>query len=629
MRLGSIFISAALCLPLLTGCSLQPTASLKPQPAVKLAGSVHGVRQPIAGAHVYLFAANNTGYGQPSLSLLDATSTGASDSLGAYVVTDANGIFSITGDYSCIPNTQVYLYSAGGDTGTGVNSAATLMAVLGNCPSSGSFLASIPFININEVTTIAAAYAMSGFATDATHVSSSGTPQALIGIANAFANASNLADISTGNALATTPAGNGTVPTAEINTLGNILAACINSTGPGSTSCSTLFSNTLSGGTSGTTPRDTATAAINIAHNPGVNVPTLYALSTPSSPFQPTSSLLPHFTIAVSFADPTLTTVGQPQSIAVDGSGNVWTFNSSSTSNWVAKLSPLGSVLSGANGYPVGSDVVFPAGQRLAIDQNGNAWLTGSTDIYKISGSGTVSAFQPDEGSAYYGIAIDGSGNVWTNSTSGTPNLVELSPSGSDLHFTSASPIGSGALAIDGSGIVWTAGLSNGLIGTSIATGTNVNVTASNNGYTGLAIDSVGNIVAMYSSSGGVGTLTQFTYNSSTNAYSPTPNPPGSSTRPLGLAIDGSNTVWVGSTYPAPSLDAYSSSGSGVSAVAYYISENDHNQFTYYPEGVATDPSGNVWITTGGHVVEFIGASTPVVTPLSVGVKNHTIATRP
>ena len=495
MRLGPIFISATLCLSLLTGCSLQQTASPKPEPAVKLTGSVHGGQQPIVGAHVYLFAANNTGYGQPSVSLLNAASTGASDSLGAYVLTDANGGFSITGDYSCTPDTQVYLYTLGGNPGAGVNSAAALLAALGNCPSSGSFLASIPFIQVNEVTTIAAAYAMSGFATDATHVSSSGTPQALIGIANAFANAANLADISSGNALTVTPAGNGTVPQAEINALGNILAACVNSTGPGSIPCSTLLSNTLSGGTSGTTPSDTATAAINIAHNPGANVQTLSDLSTPTSPFQPTPfRAFTDFTVGISFADPSLNAVG---SIAIDGSGSVWTFNASSSgSNWVAKLSPLGSVLSGANGYLVGSDVVFPAGQKLAIDQNGNAWLTGSTYIYRISGSGTVSAFQPDEGSAYYGIAIDGSGNVWTNSTSGTPNLVELSPGGTDLHFTSASPIGSGALAIDASGIVWTAGGANSLFGTSITSGTNVNVTGSFPGFIGLAIDSIGNILA-------------------------------------------------------------------------------------------------------------------------------------
>jgi hypothetical protein len=336
---------------------------------------------------------------------------------------------------------------------------------------------------------------------------------------------------------------------------------------------------------------------------------------------------VPHFAIAVSFADPTLSTVSQPQSIAIDGSGNVWTFNSSSTSNWVTKLSPLGSVLSGANGYSVGSDVAFPAGQKLAIDQNGNAWLTGSTNIYKISGSGTVSAFQPDEGSAYYGIAVDGSGNVWTNSTSGTPNLVELSPSGTDLHFTSASPIGSGALAIDASGIVWTGGESNRLIGTSIATGTNVNVTGSNIGFFGVAIDSVGDILAMYPSPGGP-TLTQFTYNSSTNSYSPTSNSGGSSTRPLDFAIDGSNTVWVPSRYPSPSLDSHSIGGGGLSAVAYYII-GQAGYPSYYPLDIAADPSGDIWMTTGGFVVEYIGISTPVVTPLSVGVKNHTIATRP
>src|SRR5271170_569594 len=117
---------------------------------------------------------------------------------------------------------------------------------------------------------------MAGFATDATHVSSSGTPLAQTGIANAFANATNLADITTGAALTTTPSGSGTnvpngsiVPEAEVNTLANILASCVNSTGPASSTCGTLFSNAMSGGTSGSTPDDTATAAINIAHNPG------------------------------------------------------------------------------------------------------------------------------------------------------------------------------------------------------------------------------------------------------------------------------------------------------------------------------------------------------------------------
>jgi hypothetical protein len=251
MRLGPVLLPATLCLSLLTGCALQQTASSKPEPAVKLSGSVHGGQQPIVGAHVYLFAANTTGYGQPSVSLLNAASTSTSDSLGAYVVTDSNGAFTITDDYACTPNTQVYLYALGGNPGAGVNSAAAVLAALGNCPSSGSLLASIPFIQVNEVTTIAAAYAMAGFATDATHVSSSSTPLAQTGIANAFANATNLADISTGAALTTTPAGNGAVPQTEINTLADIVASCINSTGPASTPCSTLLSTALGSGSSG------------------------------------------------------------------------------------------------------------------------------------------------------------------------------------------------------------------------------------------------------------------------------------------------------------------------------------------------------------------------------------------
>ena len=71
-----------------------------------------------------------------------------------------SGRFTITGAYSCNPGSQVYLYALGGDPGAGVNSAAGLLAVLGNCPAPGNFLAATPFVSVNEVSTIAAAYAM-------------------------------------------------------------------------------------------------------------------------------------------------------------------------------------------------------------------------------------------------------------------------------------------------------------------------------------------------------------------------------------------------------------------------------------------------------------------------------------
>jgi hypothetical protein len=49
------------------------------------------------------------------------------------------------------------------------------------------------------------------------------------------------------------------------------------------------------------------------------------------------------------------------------------------------------------------------------------------------------------------------------------------------------------------------------------------------------------------------------------------------------------------------------------------------------PGSIAIDPSGNVWAPDilGTRVWEFVGAATPVVTPLAVGVKNNMLGTRP
>jgi len=175
-----------------------------PDAGAALQGKVHGGQSPIVGAHVYLLAANTTGYGAASVSLLTAGTGRTLDSSGGptngfyYVTTDANGDFSITGDYSCTANTQVYAYALGGNPGAGTNPAAGLMAALGNCPAADNFLTTAPYLFVNEVSTVAAAYAMAGFATDALHVSSSGTAAAKLGIANAFVNAAVLETLSTG-----------------------------------------------------------------------------------------------------------------------------------------------------------------------------------------------------------------------------------------------------------------------------------------------------------------------------------------------------------------------------------------------------------------------------------------------
>ena len=130
----------------LSGCSVMQIAT--PSTNGSLAGSamqgrVYGGQQPIVGAHVYFYAANTTGYGSASVSLLKSVSGTTLDGSGNYyVTTDANGNFSITGDYTCPSSaSQVYLYSIGGNSGSGTNNpSAGLMAAVGTCPAGGTLL---------------------------------------------------------------------------------------------------------------------------------------------------------------------------------------------------------------------------------------------------------------------------------------------------------------------------------------------------------------------------------------------------------------------------------------------------------------------------------------------------------
>jgi hypothetical protein len=241
-------------------------------PGSAIVGNVHGGQQPVVGAHIYLFAANHAGYGAPSVSMLNSSQPGGyGDATGNYVLTDTGGSFSISGDYTCTAGQQVYLLALGGNPGlpTGeVNPALALMAAFGACPEGQTnFVSTVPYVSLNEVTTVAAVYALSGFMTDATHVGYAATPGALQGIANAFRTVTNLVDIATGVARIQNIGGNGDVPQPEINSLANLLVTCVNS--DGTSGCAPLFSNAP--GLSGKPPTDTIVAALNIAHNPAAN----------------------------------------------------------------------------------------------------------------------------------------------------------------------------------------------------------------------------------------------------------------------------------------------------------------------------------------------------------------------
>ena len=596
-----------------------------------LHGKVHGGRQPIVGAQVYLYAADATGYGKASDSLLNSP---------GYVTTDSNGNFSISSDYTCpSANAQVYLYALGGNSGGGAaNSAAGLLAGLGSCGS----LSSTTYVIVNEVSTVATAYSIAGFATDATHVSSSSTALAATGVANAFATVANLETLGTGTALATTPAGNGMVPQSEINTLANILAACVNTDGPSSAPCTTLLSNALSAGTTGTAPTDTATAAIYIAHNPIAEVANLFALQTANSPFMPDLSAAPNdFTIAMIINGGAGSEFGFPEYVAVDASGNIWVTNGQAyccINGLVNEYSNTGALLNSIGYYGFG--MTYPMG--IAIDASGNAWTAnlGGT-ISKLSPAGAILNPTSLSGSGYtagglssgFGIAIDASGNVWAGDAGGgqvnSPYdnghgtaLVELSSSGAvlsgDSGFTGGGINGPLGVAIDVAGHVWTANSGTWTVSEFSSTGSPISPSG---GYTGgglndpygIAVDN-GPLIWTANENNSSWSL----FSDTGTAYSGSSGYSGDGvTNPFTVALDGSTAIWFASSNGT--LEEFDAAGDIVSGPKGFT-DGYTNGFV----GMAIDGSGNVWAvrhngingTSYGSISEFVGAGTPLVTPI-------------
>jgi len=110
----------------------------------------------------------------------------------------------------------------------------------------------------------------------------------------AFTLAAQFANTTTGTAPGTGVPPGTIVPVEQINTIGNIIAACVNS--PGGTSgdttpCGMLFSLTTPPGLTPAT--NTAAALLHLANDPTLNTASLYNLVTPSAPFQPSLPQVP------------------------------------------------------------------------------------------------------------------------------------------------------------------------------------------------------------------------------------------------------------------------------------------------------------------------------------------------
>jgi hypothetical protein len=467
-------IIAATAVVLLSGCG---TATETAIPAA-MNGGFHGLlvggRQPISGSTITVWATGSTGYGSAATSLASTTSNGS-------------GYFSIpAGTYTCPSlSTPLYITAQGGNPGntpnggnpTGDNPDVLLVATLGVCgPAEEN-----SFIVINEVTTVASAFALSGFMTPANFGTSTnigiadaiGAPYSatptfasnnnnLTGLSNAVTTAGTLASMATGGS----PGGaaNATVDSAKIDTMANVLAACTN-TDPvnGSTTCSTLFTQVSPASSTATpTASNTFEAAYYLCANPtstngsGSNLTAVFNTAVANAPFMPALTSAPNdWTVGVNYAVPSLTAA---QRLAIDATGNVWV----TSSGQVSEISPAGGVttFTGAQGT---TTITTPYG--VAADLNGNVLVTDSgtnqilqfsstSDSYVGSIAGaTVTGEQP------YGIAFDKNNKAWitentTNSVSTTVGILEGCTYTAGAFCTSTTPAagantgGEGALAV-------------------------------------------------------------------------------------------------------------------------------------------------------------------------------------
>jgi len=399
----------------LTGCGVTPSMSTSKAVPVTahsfsgVRGKAYGGQQPIASQRIQLYQAGTAGYGSGAKGLVAGTG----------VLTDSNGNFALTGTYTCDTGSQVYLVGAGGNPGAGTNNAAVLLAGLGPCEG----LSSATYINLNEVTTVATVWALQAFITAPTTaaVNETGTVDSAAidigapatnatGLAQAFTDINTLVSIASGTANLSTA--NVILPSSEINTIANTLAACINSPGPSSNTCTSLLSTTTS---NGNVANDAVSAAIGMARAPWNGVTTLVGLAATTPPFVPALGSLSDFTLGVNY---TGSGINGPSALAIDASGNVWAANA--TGNTITEISHAGTVLSGANGF---TDGAINAPSSLAIDQSGNVWVAnaGTSTLSALTSTGAAVTGSPFSGgglSSPSSVAIDATGNVWVANAS-------------------------------------------------------------------------------------------------------------------------------------------------------------------------------------------------------------------
>jgi uncharacterized repeat protein (TIGR03803 family) len=266
-----------------------------------ITGKVFGGQQPIAGALLQIYTAEEGTNGGSSTALLSATLTtsdGTSQMNANANPGNANntlpaGSFTIpAGSYTCSPSaTPVYFSASGGNPGDGVNPQLQILAIVGSCASLGPGTD----LNINEITTVAAVAALHAYMTAYNAIGA--TSANYSAMSTAFTTtASEYANIAGGSTPGPSLPSGYYASSSDLIALANSIAACINSIGGSyndGSSCGKLFFYTKP--TSGSAPTDTVAALIDLLNNPTANgnITNIFNLATPQSPFSGASTSAP------------------------------------------------------------------------------------------------------------------------------------------------------------------------------------------------------------------------------------------------------------------------------------------------------------------------------------------------
>lgn len=629
----------------------------------ELHGVVHAGSLPVVGASVYLYAAGTSGYASTSTPVYNPSNA-------SFATTDATGSFTISAGYTCPSETsQLYLVALGGKAGTQKsNSNLSLMTALGPCRNLSSTT-----VTMNEITSVASAAALATFSADNVQTGNlsylyvgSSSANASVGLANAFASVNNLVDITTGLPRFFSIAGNAAAPYITINTLADALNACAiteGGTAGDGTACGNLFTytNPLSGKYPAFAPTDTLQAIFDLLKPPSPGVvnqlvpASVYGMASVSSPYLPILSSAPNeWLISLNYTagggvGGSGNTASGSSALAIDASGNVWITNTSinSISEWNsfgASYSP-NSTSEASGGFTVGG---IYAPKALAIDPSGYVWIVnGNGTLTKLYATGSADANSPMSGgglsNSSAGIAIDGSGYIWVTNGGMPGSVSKFNGRGIAQSPTTGYTSGTAdpsVIAIDGSENIWlynkqASNSVNDYVELSDTNGSmTVGVIGSYFGNpTQLAIDKSGNvwsaaISGLELAKIPVGYLGQ---NIGTQPASYPTDIPSAIGNPQGIAFDGSNRLWVANTGQSAKSIASNLSllDTTISSPSVSISYMD-TDLSNGASTMAIDSAGNIWVLLGNNSVkEYVGIATPVVGPISVGVENNKLGTRP